>query len=163
MDPSFLFTRANLNTPNAASTDSLWENIEKEETLSTSIKSPDNSICFFHCCLFCWDFLWSWQMTGKYSSHVGLFSNSRHCSTTWTVNSPYSKVFQDWKMLTTATWGHNPFTPHFNHAYRFQVLLKNTPKSSLVSELSLTLPPSSGMPYHKQSGKQIPLRRSTDI
>ena len=36
-------------------------------------------------------------------------------------------------------------------------------ESSLVSELFLTLPQSSGMPYHKQSGKQIPLRRSADV
>ena len=58
---------------------------------------------------------------------------------------------------------HDPFARHLIHAYGYQALLKNTPKSSLVSELSLSLPPSSGMPYHKQSGKQIPLRRSADV
>ena len=45
----------------------------------------------------------------------------------------------------------------------FQVLLKNTLKSNVVSELSVTLPPSSGMLYHTQSGQQIPLRRSADV
>ena len=59
---------------------------------------------------------------------------------------------------------HDPFAHHFKHALRFQVLPKNTRKTnSLVSELSATLPPSSGMPYHKQSGKEIHLRHSADL
>ena len=64
---------------------------------------------------------------------------------------------------------HDPFAHHLKHAYRFQVLLKNTPKknktkkNSLVSEPSTTLPPGSGIPYDRQSGKQISLRRSADV
>ena len=52
------------------------------------------------------------------------------------------------------TFMHDPFSHHRNHAYWFQVLLKNTLTSSLVSEPFPTLLPSSGMLYHKQSGKQ---------
>ena len=52
---------------------------------------------------------------------------------------------------------HDPCAHHPKHAYEFQVLLKNTPKNSLVSKLYTTLLASSRMPYHKQSGKQIPL------
>ena len=57
----------------------------------------------------------------------------------------------------------NPFAHHFNHTFGFQALLKNTSKNSLVLELSLTLSPSSWMPYHEQSGKQIPLWCSPDL
>ena len=51
---------------------------------------------------------------------------------------------------------HDSFARRLNHVCGFQVLLKNTPKNSLVSELSLTLPPGSGMPYHKQSVLFLP-------
>ena len=57
----------------------------------------------------------------------------------------------------------NPFAHHFNHTFGFQALLKNTSTNSLVLELSLTLSPSSWMPYHEQSGKQIPLWCSPDL
>ena len=52
------------------------------------------------------------------------------------------------------TFMHDPFYHHRNHAYWFQVLLKNTLKTSLVSRPFPTLLPSSGMLNHKQSGKQ---------
>ena len=58
---------------------------------------------------------------------------------------------------------HDPFAHHLKHALRFQVLPNKHIKNCLFLEFSATLPPSSGMPYHKQSGNQIPLGRSADV
>ena len=44
---------------------------------------------------------------------------------------------------------HNPIAHHRNHTYGFQVMVKNTPKNSLVSEIFQILFPCSEMPYHK--------------
>ena len=56
---------------------------------------------------------------------------------------------------------HDPFAHHRNHAYGLQVLLKKRKKqqtkNNLVSEPFPTPLPSSGIPYHKQLGKQTRL------
>ena len=54
---------------------------------------------------------------------------------------------------------HDHFVRHRNHAYGFQVLLKNN-NTKIAFSTSI---PSSGMPYQKQSGKQIPWRPSADV
>ena len=61
------------------------------------------------------------------------------------------------------TFMHDPFYHHRNHAYWFQVLLKNTLKTSLVSQPFPSLLPNSGMLYHKQSEMQTPWRRFADV
>ena len=60
------------------------------------------------------------------------------------------------------TFMHDPFSHHRNHAYWFQVLLKNTLKAVWFPSLFATLLPSSGMLYHKQSGRQT-RRRFADV